>query len=143
MKQVRVRQQKDKETIPHPSVKHEEEVQMKGITVKFALSMAVAGLIVAAGSAFAQNMPVQQAGGANLSIDPATLNTVDQALLKMQQEMIAKNYSSMLLKPQMMSKMMGERAPQNFMQNVIQPVMMEKMRDQIKPQQMQIMTTAR
>lgn len=111
---------------------------MKGMTVKFALSMAAAGLIMAAGSAFAQ-----KGAGATLSIDPATLNTVDQALVQMQQEMIQKNYSAMLLKPQMMTKMMNERTPQNFMQNVIQPVMMQKMRDQIKPQQMQIMQTAR
>ena len=110
---------------------------MKGMSVKFALSMAAAGLIMAAGSAFAQK------GTTTLSIDPATLNTVDQALVQMQQEMIQKNYSAMLLKPQMMTKMMAERTPQNFMQNVIQPVMMEKMRNQIKPQQMQIMQTAR
>lgn len=110
---------------------------MKGLTMRCVLGMAAAALMFA-GSASAQ---MQQQGGANLSIDPTTLQTVDQALLKMQQEMIQKNYSSMLLKPQMMSKMMAERTPQNFMQGAIQPVMMEKMRGQIKPQQMQIMTT--
>ncbi|WP_420209185.1 hypothetical protein [Candidatus Electronema sp. JC] len=109
---------------------------MKGLTMKCALGMAAAALMFA-GSASAQ----MQQGGANLSIDPTTLQTVDQALLQMQQEMIQKNYSAMLLKPQMMSKMMAERTPQNFMQGAIQPVMMEKMRNQIKPQQMQIMQT--
>lgn len=110
---------------------------MKGLTMRCVLGMAAAALMFA-GSASAQMQ--QQQGSTNLSIDPATLQTVDQALLKMQQEMIQKNYSSMLLKPQMMSKMMAERTPQNFMQGAIQPVMMEKMRNQIKPQQMQIMT---
>jgi hypothetical protein len=106
---------------------------MKGLTMRFVLGMAVAALV------FAGTASAQKATG-NLSIDPATLQTVDQALLKMQQEMIQKNYASMLLKPQMMSKMMAERTPQNFMQGAIQPVMMQKMRDQIKPQQMGIMS---
>jgi len=104
---------------------------MKGMTIRFALGMAVAGLMLAAGSV--------SAAGNTLSVDPATLQTVDQALLQMQQEMINKNYASMLLKDQMRSKMMAERTSQNFMQDNIQPVMMEKMRDQIKPQQMQVM----
>jgi len=105
---------------------------MKGMTIRFALGMAVVGLIAAGSVSAAVN---------SLSIDPSTLQTVDQALLQMQQEMINKNYSAMLLKDQMRGKMMAERTPQNFMQGNIQPVMMEKMRDQIKPQQMQIMQT--
>jgi hypothetical protein len=107
---------------------------MKG-TMRFALAVAVAGLLTA-GSAFAQKAVP---GGAGLNIDPNTLGSIDQIILQMQQEMIQKNYSSMLLKPQMMTKMMGERTPQNFMQSTIQPVMMQKMRDQIKPQQMEMM----
>jgi hypothetical protein len=93
----------------------------------FALAAAV--LAMAAGSVSA----------AELKVEPNTLQTVDEALVKMQQEMIQKNYSAMLLKDQMRSKMMAERTPQNFMQDAIQPVMMQKMRDQIKPQQMQVM----
>ncbi len=103
---------------------------MKGMIVKVAVA-AVAGLMITVGSASAQA----------LKIDPNTLQNIDQAILQMQQEMIQKNYSAMLLKPQMMAKMMGERAPQNFMQSSIQPVMMQKMRDQIKPQQMEVMKT--
>ena len=96
------------------------------------IGVAVVGLVMAASSASA-------AGSGSLNIEMATLNTVDQALLQMQQQMIEKNYSSMLLKDQMRGKMMAERTPQNYMQDSIQPVMMEKMRDQIKPQQMQLM----
>ena len=103
---------------------------MKGMIVKLAVA-ATAGILMTVGSASAQS----------LKIDPNTLQNIDQAILQMQQEMIQKNYSAMLLKPQMMAKMMGERAPQNFMQSTIQPVMMQKMRDQIKPQQMEIMKT--
>ena len=101
---------------------------MKKMTIRFALGLA-AGLIMA-GSVSA------------MQVDTNTVaTTVDQALTQMQQEMITKNYSAMLLKDQMRSKMMAERTPQNYMQASIQPVMMEKMRAQIKPQQMQVMTT--
>jgi hypothetical protein len=110
---------------------------MKGMIVKLALA-ASAGLLILAGSASAQ---MQQNTGSGYNLDPGTMQNIDQIILQMQQEMIQKNYSAMLLKPQMMSKMMGERAPQNFMQSTIQPVMMQKMRDQIKPQQMEIMKT--
>jgi hypothetical protein len=99
------------------------------MTIRFALGAAAAGLLLAAGSASA------------IQVDTETVaTTVDQALVQMQQEMINKNYSAMLLKDQMRTKMMAERTPQNYMQDSIQPVMMEKMRDQIKPQQMQVMT---
>jgi hypothetical protein len=103
--------------------KQKRRNEMKG------MAMAVIGLIMTAGAASA----------ATLNVEPSTLKTVDEALVKMQQEMIQKNYSAMLLKDQMRGKMMAERTPQNFMQDAIQPVMMQKMRDQIKPQQMQIM----
>ncbi len=102
---------------------------MNKMVIRFALGLATAGLLMA-GSASAMN------------VDTNTMSTtVDQALTQMQQEMINKNYSAMLLKDQMRSKMMAERTPQNYMQDSIQPVMMEKMRAQIKPQQMQVMTT--
>ena len=101
---------------------------MKKMTIRFALGLAAAGLIMA-GSASA------------MQVDTNTVaTTVDQALTQMQQEMINKNYSAMLLKNEMRAKMMAERTPQNYMQASIQPVMMEKMRAQIKPQQMQVMT---
>jgi phosphopantothenoylcysteine synthetase/decarboxylase len=106
--------------------------KMKKMALRVTLGMALAGLLMA-GSAFAQAQTTQ------LSINPATLNTVDQLLAQMQMEMIQKNYSSMLLKDQMRGKMMAERTPVNFMQAAIQPLMMERMREQIKPQQMQIM----
>ena len=93
------------------------------------ISAAVVGLVMVAGTALA--LP---------KVDQNITQNVDQALLNMQQQMIEKNYSSMLLKDQMRGKMMAERTPQNYMQDGIQPVMMEKMRDQIKPQQMQLMT---
>ncbi|WP_417909033.1 hypothetical protein [Candidatus Electronema sp. PJ] len=99
---------------------------MKGM--RFALGMAFAGLLVA-GAASAQQ--VQQASG----MEQKAL----QAIVQLQQQMIQKNYQSMLFKPQMMGKYMNERASQNYMQNSIQPVMLQKMRDQIKPLQMQIM----
>jgi len=111
---------------------------MKGMIVKLALA-ASAGLLMIAGSASAQMN--QNQGAAGYSLTPDTMQNIDQIILQMQQEMIQKNYSAMLLKPQMMAKMMNERAPQNFMQGTIQPVMMQKMRDQIKPQQMQMMQT--
>ena len=102
---------------------------MKKMVIRFALGLATAGLLMA-GSASAMN------------VDTNTMSTtVDQALTQMQQEMINKNYSAMLLKDQMRGKMMAERTPQNYMQDSIQPVMMEKMRNQIKPQQMQVMQT--
>ena len=102
---------------------------MKKMTIRYALGLAAAGLVMV-GSASA------------MQVDTNTVaTTVDQALTQMQQEMINKNYSAMLLKDQMRAKMMAERTPQNFMQDSIQPVMMEKMRAQIKPQQMQVMTT--
>ncbi len=94
------------------------------------ISAAVLGLVLAAGSV-----------SAGVTVDQSVIQTVDQALLKMQQEMIQKNYSAMLLKDQMRAKMMVERTPQNFMQDSIMPVMMEKMRNQIKPQQMRLMQT--
>ncbi len=112
---------------------------MKAMKIRFIIGAAVVGLVMAAGSASGQMQ--QQISGGSLNIDMSTLNTVDQALLKMQQEMIQKNYSAMILKDQMMGKMMAERTPQNFMQDNIQPVMMEKMRNQIKPQQMRLMQT--
>jgi len=99
--------------------------------VKKMFAMAAAVLAMAAGSASA----------AALQVDSNVVQTVDQALAQMQQEMIQKNYSAMLLKDQMRGKMMAERTPQNFMQDSIQPVMMQKMRDIIKPQQMQVMQT--
>ncbi|CAK8716934.1 hypothetical protein GCAAIG_06345 [Candidatus Electronema halotolerans] len=111
---------------------------MKGMIVKLVLA-ASAGLLMVAGSASAQAMKQQAPGG--YTLEPSTMQNIDQIILQMQQEMIQKNYSAMLLKPQMMAKMMNERAPQNFMQGTIQPVMMQKMRDQIKPQQMQMMQT--
>jgi hypothetical protein len=103
---------------------------MKKMAMRLTLGMALAGLVMA-GSALANQT--------QLTINPATLNTVDQLLTQMQMEMIQKNYSSMLLKDQMRGKMMAERTPVNFMQAAIQPMMMERMREQIKPQQMQIM----
>ena len=111
---------------------------MKGMIVKLALA-ASAGLLMVAGSASAQMQQQAPTGGYTLA--PSTMQNIDQIILQMQQEMIQKNYSAMLLKPQMMAKMMNERAPQNFMQGTIQPVMMQKMRDQIKPQQMEMMKT--
>ena len=97
---------------------------------KTIISAAVVGLVMMAGTAFAAP-----------AVDQNVTQNVDKALLQMQQEMINKNYSAMLLKDQMRSKMMAERTPQNYMQDSIQPVMMEKMRNQIKPQQMQLMQT--
>ena len=108
---------------------------MKGMIVKLVLA-ASAGFLMIAGSASAQAM---KQGNTGYTLEPSTMQNIDQIILQMQQEMIQKNYSAMLLKPQMMAKMMGERAPQNFMQSTIQPVMMQKMRDQIKPQQMEMM----
>jgi hypothetical protein len=100
---------------------------VKNLTIKFALVLAAAGLIMA-GSASA------------VQVDTNTVTTtVNKALTEMQNEMINKNYSAMLLKDQMRKQMMNERTPQNYMQNSIQPVMMEKMRAQIKPQQMETM----
>lgn len=113
---------------------------MKGMIVKLALA-ASAGLLMVAGSASAQAAKQQAPGPGGYMLEPNTMQNIDQIILQMQQEMIQKNYSAMLLKPQMMSKMMGERAPQNFMQGTIMPVMMQKMRDQIKPQQMEMMKT--
>ena len=107
--------------------KKKGEKKMKKMTIKIALGLA-AGLIMA-GSVSA------------MQVDTNTVaTTVDQALTQMQQEMINKNYSAMLLKNEMRAKMMADRTPQNYMQASIQPVMMEKMRAQIKPQQMQVMT---
>jgi hypothetical protein len=113
---------------------------MKGMIVTLALA-ASAGLLMVAGSASAQATKQQAPGPGGYMLEPNTMQNIDQIILQMQQEMIQKNYSAMLLKPQMMSKMMGERAPQNFMQGTIMPVMMQKMRDQIKPQQMEMMKT--
>jgi len=102
---------------------------VKKITIRIAFGLAAAGLIMA-GSASA------------MEVDTDTVEvTVDQALTEMQQDMINKNYSAMLLKDEMREKMMAERTPENYMQDSIQPVMMEKMREQIKPQQMEAMTT--
>ncbi|MCI5144326.1 MAG: hypothetical protein D3923_02085 [Candidatus Electrothrix sp. AR3] len=114
---------------------------MKAIKI---IGVAVVGLVLSVGAAsgqMGQQMMQQKmgGGGGSLNIDMNTLSTVDQALLQMQQQMIEKNYSSMLLKDQMRGKMMAERTPQNYMQDSIQPVMMVQMRDQIKPQQMQLM----
>lgn len=106
---------------------------MKKVTIRLALGLAAAGLIMA-GSASA------------IQVDSNTIAiTVDQLLAQMQQEMINKNYSAMMMKDQMRAQMMAERTPQNFMQDsiqpAIQPVMMEEMRAQIKSQQMEVMTT--
>ena len=114
---------------------------MKGMITRFAISIAAAGLLMAAGSVSAQmqQQVMPGSGSASLSINQGTLDPINQALRQMQAEMIDKNYKQYLLMPQMRSKMMAERTPQNFMQDSIQPVMMERMREQIKPQQMQVM----
>jgi len=126
----------DREKVPCPPCSHkQEEETMKGMAVRLALAAAF-GMVMAAGAALAAGT-----AAAPLSVDQSILQNVDQALVKMQQEMIQKNYSAMLLKDQMRGKMMAERTPQNFMQDTIQPVMMQKMRDTIKPQQMQVMQT--
>jgi len=101
---------------------------MRGM--KLALGMVVTGLLIA-GSAFAQQQVMQQPAG----FDQKAM----QAILDLQKKMVEKNYSSMLLKPKMMSRYMQERAAQNYMQSKIQPEMLIKMREQIKPLQMQIM----
>lgn len=101
---------------------------MKKIIIRFVLGLAAASLIMASSASAMQ-------------VDTNTVaTTVDQLLIQMQQEMIKKNYSAMLLKDQMRTKMMAERTPLNFMQDSIQPVIMEKIRAQIKAQQMKVMT---
>ncbi|MCI5125255.1 MAG: hypothetical protein D3925_12470 [Candidatus Electrothrix sp. AR5] len=104
---------------------------MKKIIIRFALGLAGAGLVMA-GSASA------------IEVDVNSIATVDQLLVRMQEEMqrqmINKNYSTLLLKDQMRAQMMAERVPQNFMKDSVQPVMVEKVRDQIKLQLMKTMT---
>jgi hypothetical protein len=123
---------------------------VKKIIIRLALGLTVAaaaGLIIA-GSASAIQMDTNtvatkvdqlltQPASAMQVVDTNTVATkVDQLLIQMQQGIINKNYSTMLMKNQMRAQMMAERTPQNFMQKSIQPVMMETMRAQVKSQQM-------
>ncbi|MCI5166145.1 MAG: hypothetical protein D3903_08610 [Candidatus Electrothrix sp. GM3_4] len=101
---------------------------MKKITIRLALGLAAASLIMA-GSTSA------------IEVDVNIVSTsVNQLIIQMQQEMISKNYSAMLLKNQMRAQMMAERVPQDFMKDSIQPAMVEKVRVQMKLQQMEEMT---
>jgi hypothetical protein len=105
---------------------------MKRIIANF---VTIATVLVIAGTSLAAE---HGGGDPHLTIDPDTLKAVDMALSKLQEEMIQKNYSAMMFKPQMMEKMINERASQNYMQGSIQPFMMEKMRNAIKPKQMEL-----
>jgi hypothetical protein len=101
---------------------------MKKIIIRLALGLAAAGFITA-GSASA------------IEVDTNTVSTtIDQLIMQMQQEMISKNYSALLLKNQMRAQMMAERVPRNFMKDSMQPAMTENVRAQMKLQQMEAMT---